>query len=48
MEDLGVPAVLQWVKNLTAAAWVTAEAQVQSPAQHSELRDPAFRQLQCE
>ena len=25
---LGVPAVVQWVKNLTAAAQVTVEAQV--------------------
>ena len=28
----GVPAVVQWVKNPTAAAWVTAEAWVCSPA----------------
>lgn len=27
----GVPAVRQWVKNLTAAAWVAAEVQVQFP-----------------
>ena len=26
----GVPTVALWVKNLTAAAWVTVEAQVQS------------------
>ena len=25
---LGVPAVAQWVKNLTAGAWVAAEVQV--------------------
>ena len=30
---IGVPAVVQWVKNLTAAAGVTAEAWVQSPDQ---------------
>ena len=29
----GVPAVAQWVKNLTAVAWGTEEVQVQSPAQ---------------
>ena len=28
----GAPAVAQWVKNLTAVAWVAAEARVQSPA----------------
>ena len=33
-----VPAVVQWVKNPSAAAPVTAEAWVQSPAQHSGLR----------
>ena len=27
-----VPAMLQWVKNFTAAAWVTAEVRVQSLA----------------
>ena len=36
--NLGVPAVAQWVKNLIAVAWVAAEAQVQSLAQHSGLR----------
>lgn len=29
---VGVPAVAQWVKNPTAAPWVAAEAQFQSPA----------------
>ena len=29
---LGVPAMPQWVKNLTAVAQVAAEAQVKSPA----------------
>lgn len=42
----GVPAVAQWVKNLTAVPWATVEAQVQSPAWHSELKDPALPQLQ--
>ena len=35
----------QWVKNLTAAAQVTAEAQVQLPAQCRGLKDPALLQL---
>ena len=26
--DIGVPAMAQWVKNPTAAAWVAAEVQV--------------------
>ena len=30
--------MVQWIKNLTEAAQVTAEKQVQSPAQHCELR----------
>ena len=32
----------QWVKNPTTAAQVTAEVQVQSPAQRSGLKDPAL------
>ena len=35
---MGVSAVAQWVKNLTAVAQGTAEAQVRYPAWHSELR----------
>ena len=31
MGRIGVPAVVQWVKNLTAAAWVPGEVQVQFP-----------------
>ena len=31
-EHLGVPIVAEWVKNLTAMAWVFAEVWVQSPA----------------
>ena len=34
----------QWVKNLTAAAQVTAEVWVLSSAQHSGLKDPALLQ----
>ena len=41
----GVPAVAQWVKNLTEVAWVTVEVQVLSPAQCSELKDLALLQL---
>ena len=36
----------QWVKNLTAAAQVAVELQVQSPAQHSGLKDLVIPQLQ--
>ena len=35
----GVPAVVQWVKNLTAAAQVVVEMQVQSPAWCLGLKD---------
>ena len=38
IRNLGVSAVVQCVKNPTAAAQVTAEARVQSLAQHSGLR----------
>ena len=31
-----------WVKSPTAAAWVTAEAWVQSLAEHSGLKDPTL------
>jgi len=41
----GVPSVVQWVKNLTAAARVAVVAQVQSPAWLSGLKDPALWQL---
>ena len=37
MIDLGVSAVAQWVKNLTAVAWVAEEAWVRSLARHREL-----------
>ena len=39
---LGLPAVAQWVKNLTAVAQVSAEAQVQSPGPCSGLKDPVW------
>ena len=38
----GVPAVVQWVKNLTAAAPVTAEMRVLSLALCSRLKDLAL------
>ena len=37
--------MLQWVKNLTAAAQAAVEVQVQSPAQRSGLKDLALLQL---
>ena len=43
---MGVPTVAQWVKNLTAVAWVTAEVWVPSLAWHSGLTDLALLQLQ--
>ena len=42
----GVPAVAQWIKNLTAVVWVTAEVQAQFPAQSSGLKDLMLPQLQ--
>ena len=35
---MAVPAMVQWVKNLTAVAWLAVDAQVQSPAGHSGLK----------
>ena len=46
-EARGVPTVVQWVKNLTAVAWVAMEARVGSPAQCSGVKDPGLPQLQC-
>ena len=43
---MGVPAVAWLVKNPTVAAWVTAEVQVRSLAQHSGLNDLTLPQLQ--
>ena len=43
--EFGVPAVVQWVKNLTAVAQVTEEVWVQSPTWHSVLKDPELPQL---
>ena len=33
---------MQWIKNLTAVAWVAAEALAPSPAPCSGLKDPAL------
>ena len=35
----------QWVKNLTAAAWVDVEVWIQSPAGYSALKEPEVPQL---
>lgn len=35
----GVPTVVQWGKNLTAASWVAAEVWVRAPARCSGLKD---------
>ena len=43
----GVPAVAQWVKNLTAMTSVSAEAWVQSLAQHSGLKHLVLLQVWC-
>ena len=44
---MGAPTVAQWVKNLTAVAWVAGEVQVPSPAWRHGLKDLALLQLQC-
>ena len=46
-QHVGVPTVVQWVKNLMAVDWVTVEAWVQSLAQQSGLKDPSLPQLWC-
>ena len=38
--------MVQWVKNLTAVAWVSAETWVLSLAWHSGLKDAELLQLQ--
>ena len=43
----GVPAVAQWVKNLTAVAQVAMKVWVRSLAGHSGLKDLALPKLQC-
>ena len=44
--EIGIPAVAQWVKDVTVAALVASEAQVQSPACSKELNILAWLQLQ--
>ena len=39
--------MVQWDKNLTAAARVTVEVWVQPLVWHSGLKDPVLAQLQC-
>ena len=38
--------MVQWIKNLTAGAWVTVEAWVRSSAQCSGVKNPVLLQLQ--
>ena len=46
MQIMGFPTVMQWVKNSTAVAGVTAEVWVRSLAQSSGLKDLVVLQLQ--
>ena len=39
--------MVQWVKNRTAVAWVTAEVWILSLAQCSVLKDPALLKMGC-
>ena len=39
--------MVQWVKNLAAAAWEATQLCIQSPVQHSELKNLVLPQLQC-
>ena len=39
--------MVQWVKNLTAAASVAAEMRVQSPVRCNGLKNPVLLQLWC-
>ena len=41
-KKVGVAAAVQWVKNPTEAACVTAETQIQSPVGQSGLKDPVL------
>ena len=45
VNNMGLPAVVQWVKNLTAMAQVALEARVQCLAPHSGLKDWVLLQL---
>lgn len=44
--QIGAPAVIQWVKNMTAETQVAVEAWVRSTAWHGGLKDPVLLQLQ--
>ena len=44
---MGVTTVVQWVKNLTAAAWVAMEVQAGSLPRCSGLKYPVLPQLWC-
>ena len=47
IKESRVPTMVQWVKNLTAAACVPEEVCFCYLSQHRGLKDPAFPQLQC-
>ena len=42
---VGVPTVVEWVKNPTSVAWISAEPWVLSLAWHSGLKNLALLQL---
>ena len=44
-QKAGVPTVAQWIKNQTAVAWITAEAQGQSPAWYSGSKEMVLPHL---
>ena len=44
-KEIGVPAVVQWVKNMTVMSQVTLEAQVQSQAGQRGLKNLALPHL---
>ena len=46
-ENIGVPTVVQWVKNPTTVAQFSAEAWAQSLAQCSGLKDLVLLHLWC-
>ena len=45
-ESMGVPAVVQRVKKLTAVAWVPEEVHVWAPAWCSGSKDPVVARIQ--
>ena len=45
MQITSIPTVAQWVKNLTADTWITADVRVPFPACRNGLKDHAMPQL---